>query len=717
VLYEMLSGAPAFEGKTQAMLIAAIESMDPEPVSAKQPMAPPALDYLVKRCLEKDPKQRLQTARDLLSQLHWIDEGGSQIGVPAQVAARARKVDRIVWVSLGVAALLILALAPAMYGFLKGSPEPEEIRFIVSNMGNSAVNGGPPASVSTDGRWIVRSPGGVAGLNAVLLDSVTQQFLFKDYIVTQPFWSPDSKSVGFFEGNNLKIGDVASGLARNICETVNPIAGGTWNQNGIILYSAGGSIYRVLAAGGQPTKILEPDKTKKDIELLAPFFLPDGQHFLYLAVSSESTESAINIGTVDSKDIKRLFVSESRAYYASPGYVLFNRENAVFAQPFDAGKLKFTGEAVRIADGVPLVNSGPNVTAGLSKSASFAVSQTGVLVHRLGGPASTGTTTTNTTGVADRVLTWIDRSGARIGQVGGPAPFAGIDLSPDAKKVAVHVTEVGGGDTWFFDSAQGRMQRLTFGAAQNNGTPAWSPDGMKIGFSSTRNGKAGLYIKPADGTAKEELIYESELPKVLMGWTPDGKQLIFEQTDPKTHEDVWAVPVSGDKKPIAILQSDARERYPQVSPDGKWIAYQSNEAGRNEIFIKQFPEGPGKWQISTETGSAPKWRGDSKELFYGLSPNIMAADIHEVGGSIQAGSPHVLFPITVPGPNLPYDYNIFSVTSDGKRFLIPQQGVGAAISGGLAENLATTADQGGQAGGAANSLLVIMHWTHLMKGK
>ncbi len=720
VLYEMLTGTPAFEGKTQAMLIAAIETVDPDPVSAKEPMTPPALDYLVKRCLEKDPKQRLQTAWDLLSQLQWIAEGGSQIGMPAQVAARTKKRNRVVWISLGVAVLLILAMVPATYRYLKGSPEAEEVRFIVANMGNSAVNGGPPASISTDGRWIVRSPGGTNGLNAVLLSSVTQQFLMKDYIVTQPFWSPDSKSIGFFQDNNLKVGDVASGQAKNICEAAAPIAGGTWNDDGIILFSSAGSIFRVLAAGGQPAAIVEPDKSKNEIELLAPYFLPDGRHFLYLSVASDASQSAIYIGLIDSKDKVRLFVSDSRAYYAAPGYILFNKENAVFARPFDAGKLQFTGEPVRLMDGVPLVNSGPNVTQGLARSASFAVSQTGVLVHRIGGPAaSSSNAAPNNGGVADRVLTWIDRSGGRVGQIGGPAAFAGIDLSGDSKKVAVHVQENSGGDSWFFDSAQGRMQRLTFDASQNNGTPVWNPEGTKIAFSSTRQGKTGLYVKPADGTAKEELIFESELPKWPMSWTPDGKQLVFEQVDPKTHEDIWVVPVTGDKKPVAVLQSDARERSPQVSPDGKWIAYTSHETGRAEVFIKQFPEGPGKWQISTEGGGFPRWRGDSKELFYSLTPNILAVDIHVAGGSIQAGTPHVLFGITSPGPNLPIDYNFYAVASDGKRFLVPQAGAGAAINGGggLAELLATTADQGGQTGVAANSLLVTMNWPRLMKRK
>jgi Tol biopolymer transport system component len=314
---------------------------------------------------------------------------------------------------------------------------------------------------------------------------------------------------------------------------------------------------------------------------------------------------------------------------------------------------------------------------------------------------------------------WIDRSGSRTGQVGGPGAYAGVDLSPDGNQVAVHVHEGNGGDSWFFDSAQGRMQRLTFDASQFNANPVWAPDGKRIAFGSKRNGKWGLYVKPADGTAKEELITESDQPKMPMSWSPDGKLLIYWNEDPRTRGDIWMVPVTGDRKPVPIVQTQNQELYPQLSADGKWLAYQSDESSRDEIYIRPFPEGPGKWQISTDGGVAPRWRRDGKELYFALAPNIMAVDIRVEGSSIKAGVPHVLFALSsTPGPVMNgYNYLPYAVSADGQKFLVPQQGAGPAASGGLADQLITVADQGGATGVGNNGISVIMNWPQLLKRK
>src|SRR5262249_33791608 len=402
-----------------------------------------------------------------------------------------------------------------------------------------------------------------------------------------------------------KRADVSGGPSQNICEAPPPFGSGTWNREGVILFSGAGVLQRVFATGGQPTPVTTLDQSKQETEHLAPYFLPDGRHYLYLVVSS--SETAIYVGSLDSKERTRLFPSESRAVYAAPGYILFNRGDALFAQGFDERKLVLTGEPVRIADGI----SGTNgigltgVAASIYRTAAFAVSQPGVLAYRIG-PNQTPQAGPN---IAERTLIWFDRSGRQIGQVGGPASYAGVDLSPDGKQVAVHVHDSSGGDSWFFDAAQGRMQRLTFDAAQDNSMPVWSPDGTKIAFGSRRNGKWGLYVKLADGTAKEELLTESDLPKAPMNWTPDGKFVVYQVDDPKTRGDVWAIPLTGDRKPSPIVNSSFNEQNPQISPDGKWIAYSSNETGRNEIYIKPFPEGPGKWQVSTDGGVFPRLRG------------------------------------------------------------------------------------------------------------
>lgn len=720
IVYEMIAGRPAFEGKTPALLIAAIESIDPEPLLQVQPSAPPALDHVIRRCLMKDPKQRFQTAWDLLSQLRWIAGGGVQIGVSAPLAARRRKRDRMVWIVLAAAALLAAVMVPATYSYLRGSPDPEAVRFLLPLLGDTAVATGPPLTISPDGRWVARSFGGVStlrGLDSVLLNAATRQTILGGNIVTQPFWSPDSGSVGFFEEGKLKRAEVSGGPSQNICEVPPPLGGGAWSSQGVIIFSSGGVLRRVLATGGQPTVITTLDTSKQETEHLSPFFLPDGQHYVFLAVSSQPSHTAIYVGSLDSTERKPLFASESRAVYAAPGYLLFTRGDALFAQPFDDRKLVLTGEPNRIADGIAATaNNATDVAANLYRTASFAVSQTGVLGYRTGGQGQ-GPNQNQINNVGERSLVWFDRSGRQIGVLGGPGPYAGVDLSPDGKQVAVHVHDGAGGDSWFFDSAQSRMQRLTFDATQDNSNPVWSPDGTRIAFGSRRNGKWGLYVKPADGTAKEELLTESDLSKMPMSWSPDGKLLVYWVEDPRTNGDVWAIPLTGDRKPMPIVQTPSNETMPQVSPDGKWIAYTSNETGRPEIYVKPFPEGPGKWQVSTDGGQWPRWRRDTKELFFNPvgAGNISAVEIRVTGSSIQPGVPQALFGIGNPNP--PHaSYHRFAVSADGQRFLIPQQGAGPTSSGGLADQLATTADQG-QATSTPNGVTVVLNWPQLLKPK
>lgn len=718
ILYEMVTGRKAFDGRTQPLVIAAVQSVDPDPVSQSQPMAPPALDHVVKRCLSKDPGQRLQTAWDLLVQLRWIAEGGSGVAVAAPVAAPRRTRDRLVWAALAGAALVVTALSvPPALSYFAAAPEPEMVRFVVTNVGQGAPI---PVSISPNGRWIIGSKGGAVsrGVDAVLLNSVTSQVLIADSVVYQPFWSPDSRFIGFFEDGKLKKADVSGGPPQTICETPASIGHGTWNRDGVVLFSAAGVIQRVLAAGGQPTVITELDQSRQETEHLAPYFLPDGRQYVFLALSSQQGGSAIYAGSLDSKERRRLFPSDSRAMYAAPGYLLFNRGNTVFAQPFDARTLALTGEAIRVADGVPVMAVGPNSTASNTRFANFSVSQTGVLIYRTGANLASNPTSTD----EQRSLVWIDRNGTRVGEVGPPAAYIGLDLSPDGKRFAVHRHEGAGGDSWVFDMAQGRMQRLTFDAGQDNQSPVWSPDGTRVAFASRRNNKWGVYVKLVDGAAMEELITESDAMKAPQSWSPDGKLLVYFQGGGSA--DVWAVPVTGDRKPFPVLESRFNELFPQVSPDGKWMAYQSNETGRPEIYVKQFPEGPGKSQVSTDGGQFPRWRRDGKELYFVVPPNVMSVGLQAVGSTIQAGIPQTLFGLGGnPSAVLTHSaYHRYAVSADGQRFLISQPGtVGPLAAGGLAENLASIADRGGNVVGststAPNAVTVVLNWPQALKQK
>jgi Tol biopolymer transport system component len=592
-------------------------------------------------------------------------------------------------------------------------------------MGNHG-SGGPPPSVSPDGRWIFRSTGN-GGLNAIHLASVVPELLVKDHVVTQPFWSPDSKYIAFFEDGKLKTAPIAGGPAKTICETPPPVTTGTWNEDGVILFSSAGLIHRVLAAGGQPTAITKLDPAH-ELEHLTPAFLPDGRHFLYLAAGTQPADNAVYVADLDGKEQrKKLFNSDSRPMYAAPGYVVFNREGTIFAQPFNAKKLELEDEPVRLAEGVPFIGAGTvgGATTGsnVARNASYAISQSGILVYRIGN--NTGGQSAAVNAVGDRTLTWFDQNGNRTGQVGGPGAYAGVDVAANGKRVAVHVHEPNGGDSWFFDSDQGRMQRLTFDAAQNNQSPIWSPDGTRFAYASKRGNKWGIYVKAADGAAKEELITESDQMKAPMSWTPDGKTIIYWITGAATVGDIWYVSVEGDKKAKPFLQTPANERWPQLSPDGKWLAYTSNETGRYEIYIKPFPEGPGKWQVSLEGGATPRWRGDSRELYFANAPNLFGVDIKVSGTSIVPGPPRSLFSIpTNPGASLvPTDYLFYAASADGKRFLIPQLGGGATPTspggGSLAETLITAAEQGTNATTLAttNSLMVVVNWPRLLKKK
>ncbi|MBM3818975.1 MAG: hypothetical protein FJW14_08165 [Acidimicrobiia bacterium] len=708
VLYEMVTGKPAFHEKTQALLIAAVQSVDPDPVSVLRPAAPPALDYVVRRCLSKDPRQRIQTARDVLTELRWIEKGDAGAGVMAAAPARWWQREKATWAAAAVAAVAAAALTPAVVATFEGPPALPEVHFLATSLPVATT----PLAVSPDGRWLVSGINGGATFG-LSLDSVTSQTLIRG-VPVQPFFSPDSRSIAYFEANQLKRADIGGGPPQVICEVPPLISAGTWNSDGVILFPGAGVIHRVLAAGGQPAPITTLDQSRSETEHLGPVFLPDGRRFLFLAVSSQANESAIFVGSLDSGDRIRLFASNSKAVYAEPGYLLFNRGDSVFAQAFDAESLTLSGEPIRVASGVPLRVVAPNGSPGITSSANFAVSQTGVLAYRTGGSAG-GAPVAGTE--EQRSMFWFTRTGDRSASLGPAGAYVGVDLSPDGRRFAVHRHEGIGGDNWFFDLAQGRLQRLTFDASQDNSSPVWSPDGTKIAFGSLRNGRWGIYVKPADGTAAEELIMESETPKGPTSWSPDGSRIVFTENT-GGGGDVWMVPVAGDRKPVPLLRSPTFEGFAQVSSDGKWLAYASNETGRAEVYVRPFPDGPGKWQVSTEGGTFPRWRRDGRELFFYFNNSVISAAINSTASSIEPGVPAPLFGVPNPSSiSVHAAYNRFAVTADGQRVLISLPGGGGPnTAGGVADSIAALADQGTttSTGAAPNAVMVVLNWTRLL---
>jgi len=547
------------------------------------------------------------------------------------------------------------------------------------------------------------------------LGSVTPKFFFEGTSVYFPAWSPDSKSVAFMTDGKLKLTDTSGSPPQTIADAPFPVGGTTWSKDGVIVFSSAGLLYRVQAAGGQPVPITTLDAAQQETDHVLPSFLPDGHHFLFLAVSAQANGSAVYVGSIDSKDRLRLFPSESGAMYAPPGYVLFNRGTAVFAQQFDPTTLKLSGEPTRLMDAALRI-AAPTNNPNVLKSMALTVSENGVIVYRR---ASGDAAPTQTGGFA---LTWIDRASQGVTRVGTTSAYAGVDIAPDGNRFAVHQHEGEGGDSWFFDA--GRLQRLTFNIAQDNSMPVWSHDGTKIAFGSRRNGKWGVYVKASDGTGPEDLIIESELPKMPLSWSPDGKLLVFGVTDSKTRGDIWMVPLQGERKPVPLLQTPADEILGQVSPDGKWMAYQSNETGTSQIYVRPFPEGAGnKSQVSAEGAPAlwPRWRGDGKELFFLVAPNIVAADIKITGSTVQPGIPHILFSLGANPAVSPHSltFHPYAVTPDGQKFLIPQRAGSPVAGGGLAGGLATYVDQlnGGSSAANSDSVDVVLNWTRNLKKK
>jgi eukaryotic-like serine/threonine-protein kinase len=712
VLYEMVTGRKAFEGKSQPHLIAAIVSVQPDPIAKSQPSTPPALDFLVRRCLEKDPEQRLQTATDLVWELRWIAGGGTEGGVAAPSAVRRRRAT-LAQFALATLALLVVAMGALIVMSGRRVEAREETRFLID------VPDMPTAeavAISPDGRTIAYA-GRDGASTAVFVRPIGREVprrLEGTEGAGRLFFSPDSRWIAFFADGRLKKVEASGGPPQNVCETPD-LLGGTWNAEDVILFASSKGLQRVIAAGGQPTPVPTGD-TEKGGARREPFFLPDGRHYLYLAGSG--SEAAIHAGSIDSTDATRLVTAESNAMYVEPGFLLYHREGTLYAQPLDGGGLSLNGEAVRIADRLPRGSTG---------AASFAASNTGVLVVRNDPPrdvAASGAAAP----AATRPLLWVSRAG-RGERASAPAAWTGLDLAPDGKRVAVHRHESGGGDVWILDAGQETPSRFTFEASQDNSMPLWSPDGTRIAFASQRGGKWGLYVKLSDNTRGEESILESENPVMPMSWS--GNRLVYWSNDPKTAGDIYSVDLTGERKATAILQTAADERNPQVSPDGKWLAYSSNETARSEIYVRPFPDGPSRIQVSVNGGVFPRWRRDSRELYFMSLVSLgamMASDIRVSGSSIQRDVPHRLFQSAfISGPHAGGQPNAYAVSADGQRFLIPQfespntalggtpQPIQAVAGTVLSQVIADRRGGSGLSSVANLPITVVLGWDEVMK--
>ncbi len=650
VVYEMVTGKKAFEGKSQASVIAAILEHDPPPISTLQPLTPPSLDRLLRKCLAKDPDQRWQTAKDLHDELTWIAEGGAQPGRAAASGASANTRMRAAW-AITVAALILVSSALGVALWLKPVPRERVVEFTVPAPENSTFTS-MHLAVSPDGSRIVFVAQARLWLRS--LDAAPPRVLSGTEGASIPFWSPDGSSIGFAAEGKLKTLDLSTERVRVLCD-VSAFRGAAWGPDGTIVFAPNerSGLSRISAAGGALTVLTTLDAARRESAHRFPEFLPDGRHFIFRMESVDSETSGIYVASLDSKERKRVASSDSRASYAAPGYLLYVTDGTLFAQPFNARTLELKGEAVRLATQVAF----DRVVA----SAAFSVSTSGVLTYRRGQQGTTA-----------RELLWFDRAGKRFQSVPFP-PGSGenIDLSADGGRLALNGLDPQhkSNDIWVVDLSRGTPSRLTFDPA-NDQAPLWSPDGTRILFFSDRSGPGALYQRASTGAGDDELVLQSESRLYPDGWSPDGRFIAYEKRESDANWDLYLLPMTDGRKPVPLIRTPFSERSAQFSPDGHWIAYTSNETGSDEVYVQSFPLSGTKLRVSTSGGFMPRWRRDGKELFY-LSPDKMLTAVEVEGGpSVRVGRPMPLFATGLGIPNPSGQTSSYAVSRDGQRFLI-----------------------------------------------
>ncbi|HEU0175536.1 MAG TPA: protein kinase [Blastocatellia bacterium] len=666
ILYEMLTGQRAFHGDSAIEVMNAILKEDPPDFGETKERISPQLEMIVRRCLEKQPERRFYSAHDLAFALDALSSGSfgsssprlqTTAVLPAVTgrmgAARWLGRERLIWLAATVLLALTTLVAAWAY-FSRQQAERAALRFTIVPP-ERATNYGR-AVISPDGRNLIftASSEGKSQIWLRPLDGFTAHPLSGTEGSFNYFWSPDSRSIGFFAGGKLKKIDVAGGTPQTLCNIGSNVntGGGSWGSDGVILYVAADLMYRVPATGGEPIPVIggepatAPGGYRQNSPMVRPYFLPDGRHFLHYAKASQ--EPGIYLASLDGKEERRLLTADSDGIYAasasgdaSKGWLLFLREGALLAQPFDARRLTLTGDPFPVADQV--------------EPWSFFVSDTGILIYQ--------------SRRIDEVtqLGWIDRAGKPLESIGASGPYQNHPrLAPDGKRVVVARMDARTRrqDLYVIDLTRGTESRLTFDPADDT-LPIWSHDGNRIVWASNRTGTYQIYQKLASGVGQDELLLQSDVPLLPSSCSSDGKFLLYGRSDPKSGDDLWALPLEGDRKPFPFLQTPFWDTDAQFSPDGRWIAYRTNESGRSEVYVQTFPASGGRWQVSTNGGHHPQWRGDGKELFYcSTDGKLMAVDVKR-GDAFEAGLPKTLFNLA----EAKVYYADYAATADGRRFL------------------------------------------------
>jgi len=637
ILYELLTGRQAFpSGETASDTLASVLAREPD-WAALPADTPPRLRALVTRCLKKEPRARLRDIGDALLELN---------DYPAEADASALAIPRRRGREYAWAATALVALAVAAGASLTAlrAPRPETVAFTVQAPQGGLIQVGQP--LSPDGRALafVATRDGTPMLWVRRLDSPTPQPLEGTENASYAFWSPDSQHIGFFAGNRLNRIPAAGGSVQFIA-VVDAAQGAAWSPRGVILIGSAGPLLRVSAAGGEPEPATTLDATAGDQRHVLPHFLPDGRHFLFSVRSGGLVNQQVFVGDLDSSQRVELAGVRSAARYSATGHVLFLRADALMAQRFDAETLTLEDEPFQVA-----ARAGG---AGDDNAAPFSAAVNGSLSYLALADVETE-------------LTWFDRTGAALGVAAPRARYANQDLSPDDTRLAFDLADDRRNiDAWTLDFATGIKTRVTTHAAAEY-APIWSPDGTEIGFTSYRSGHGNLYRQPL-GSAEETLLQESSVEQRLADWSRDGRYWVYEQNLVAAAADLWALGRGDPAETIQVTNTPFFERNPRTSPDGRWIAYQSNDSGKNEIYVQSFPRAGAKQQVSAGGGLTPVWHPDGSELFYLTTDGVvMSRSVTVTDGQLRLGAPTRLFRANVAYTGIG---KIFSVSRDG-RFLL-----------------------------------------------
>ena len=667
MLYEMITGRRAFEGKSQLSVFSAILEKDPDPITASQPLAPPMLDRVVRACLAKDPADRFQSAHDVAMDLRWVAESTQSDSAPADSAKPSLPLSKSRTAALAAFLLALVALAAFVgYRWAKSSKEsfslhaeiPPPDKFSLDTTGDAG--GMPVLSPQGDKIAFVAHAGETKLLWVRSLSSDSAQPLDGTAGAAHPFWSPDGRFIAYFAGGKLLKIAATGGPVATIADAPNT-RGGSWSANDVIVFAPDfiGPLAKVSAQGGTAEPATVIDRGKHTTHRW-PWFMPDGRHFIYLATShtgGDPKQNGIYFASVDSTESHLVLPADSAAQYAS-GYLLYRLNTALVAQPFDPDNGILSGSPT------PLVTNLRD-DVGVWRSI-FAVSQNGLLIYQIGSNDS-----------AKSHLVMFDRAGKPLADYDPQETSAAnlrtllgvrdVRLSPDNKRVAY----VSGNGIWTLDLERKTKTRITFDELVIQ-EPSWSPDGKTLIFAAqltTGGGNVEIRSKAADSSGAEKLVFPENNNYHFPGWSPDGKYVTYLWGEGEKSVSLWIRPANGEGKPVAVVQPPSAQSnltsY-RISPDSHWVAYASDESGQQEIYITSFPEGKGKWRVSANSGAYPAWSGDGKELFFkNLTDDILVCTVTPKGSEVEVGTPQKLFHAASPGIGVAFD-----VTSDGKRVLV-----------------------------------------------